>query len=73
MKLIQICVRGEGKFTGNRGVFYSQTVYSTTPSQEEVDSFVERCCTSTNGVQSTWDLEKKTVKVSFVELELKEE
>lgn len=68
-KIYQICIQGEYKNFDGKGRYNSKKVYINTPSKDEIDKFIVRCCHS-DSKKDLMDLDESTIKISILELEL---
>lgn len=70
-KLYQIAAKGQYKsFSSGHGKYYSKNIYLEKPNQEEIDSFLDRCCGNIPP-NDLFDLDRNTVEISMVELIVK--
>ena len=67
--LYQICAKGRYATLEGITKYYSKKVYVNKPTQEDIDSFVYRCCNSGHP-NNLYDLDEKTIETFIVELEL---
>ena len=67
--LYQICAKGRYASFDGETKYYSKNVYINKPTQDEIDSFVDRCCNS-KYPNSLYDLDRNTVETFIVELNL---
>jgi hypothetical protein len=67
--LYQICVSGRYKSFEGKHKFHSKKVYIETPSQTEIEAFVQKCCNSEHPY-SLYDLDINTIDISILTLEL---
>ena len=67
--LYQICAKGKYASFDGKTKYYSKNAYINKPSQDEIDSFIDKCCNSKHP-KNLYDLEKETVEIFIVELKL---
>ena len=67
--LYQICAKGRYASFDGETKYYSKNAYVNKPTQDEIDSFVDRCCNSEHP-NNLYDLDKGTVETFIVELKL---
>jgi hypothetical protein len=63
----QIACSGEYKSTEGHGKYSSKKVYKHTPTQDEIDDFIDKCCNSVFP-NDLFDLDINTVTVRINEL-----
>lgn len=68
-KVYQIKVVGGRKNLESTGTFNSKQIYLNYPTQEQIDSFVFRCCNSKHP-HTLYDLDINNIKTIVLELEL---
>jgi hypothetical protein len=65
----QIVASGNKKFFDGVGKFYSKKIYSKTPTEEQINEFIEACTNSPHPF-SLHDLDKEGLEIKILELQL---
>jgi len=68
-RLYQICAKGRYALFEGETIYYSKKVYLNEPTTENIDEFIEKCCNS-NVPNNLYDLDRKTVQIYILELEI---
>ncbi|MFA5207432.1 MAG: hypothetical protein WC428_02130 [Candidatus Paceibacterota bacterium] len=65
----QIIAIGNKKFFDGVGKFHSKKIYSKTPTEEQINEFIETCTNSLHPF-NFYDLEKEELVIKIIELQL---